>query len=41
MQNKCLKDYSVLEGLAAKQQSQYETDVSQQVLGGEMCLLMV
>lgn len=35
MQNKCLKDSSVLEGLAETQQSQYKPDVSQQVLGGE------
>lgn len=41
MQNKCLKDSSVLEGLAETQQSQYKPDVSQQVLGGEMCSLRV
>lgn len=35
MQNKCLKESSVLEGLAETQQSQYKPDVSQQVLGGE------
>lgn len=41
MQNKCLKDSSVLKGLAETQQSQYKPDVSQQVLGGEMCSLRV
>lgn len=41
MQNKCLKDSSVLEGIAETQQSQYKPDVSQQVLGGEMCSLRV
>ena len=41
MQNKCLKDSSVLEGLAETQQSQYKPDVSQQVLGGETCSLRV
>lgn len=41
MQNKCLRDSSVLEGLAETQQSQYKPDVSQQVLGGEMCSLRV
>lgn len=41
MQNKCLKDSSMLEGLAETQQSQYKPDVSQQVLGGEMCSLRV
>lgn len=34
MQNKCLKDSSVLEGLAETQQPQYKPDVSLQVLGG-------
>lgn len=41
MQNKCLKDSSMLEGLTETQQSQYKPDVSQQVLGGEMCSLRV
>lgn len=41
MQNKCLKDSSMLQGLTETQQSQYKPDVSQQVLGGEMCSLRV